>query len=118
MAATYDVTLVGGPCNGETVTVSAAELNAGRATCKGNLYLYLPDTHDPWLFQYAPDKAKGVPPGDVFGGSTVAASFPGIFGGWQDLRQSINVRLPAALRKARTSDEAALRALSRLHRIG
>jgi hypothetical protein len=97
---TYTVLLVGGPCDRRYVALKAAALSAGKATCKGAEYLYAPDTHDPWIFQYAPDKAAGKPVGDIFGANTIQSGERQVYAAWSRLMHSLAFYVPA--QEART----------------
>lgn len=63
MPTSYDVLLVGGPCDGRTVHLAADQLSSGMTSCGGRVYRYAPDTSNPWIFQLASDQEKGVPVG-------------------------------------------------------
>ena len=113
MAAPYTVRLINGPCSGQRKTLTPDEFAAGETTCKGAVYVYdgvtRPSGQLPH-FTYRP----GAPPPPSTGGNLTA---PRAHGGWQDLRRSINHKLPRSLNRAGSLTRAALRATSGGRRV-
>jgi hypothetical protein len=79
MAKTYDVELVGGPCDGRTVQLTGDQLSSGMTSCDGRVYTYAPDTHDPPIFQLAADAEKNVPVGAHLSPRASLAALGGLF---------------------------------------
>lgn len=105
-----DAYLVGGPCDGTTHTITAAEADQGEIVCKGGLYKnpYTGQHHNGDLvFKYA-GKANTT------GGAIKAAK---AHHGWADVRKSVNHHMPAALRKSQHNTQAALRSLHRGRKV-
>lgn len=90
----YPVKLAGGPCGGRTLQLSGDQLNAGWAMCQGRLYLYAPDTVSPYIFQFAPDQAKGKPVAPSYTTSDVFTAF-------HSLMYTLGHRVPAGVTRIR-----------------
>lgn len=102
--------LEGGPCDGVTRKITAAESDSGTIDCKGGEYLN--------------DNGKQRPNGDIIfkyngpvasSGNAVKAARA--HGGWADLRHSLNHDWPRAMRAAERNQRAALRSLSHSRKV-
>jgi hypothetical protein len=104
------VYLKGGPCGGTTRNLTPAEADTGELVCKKSIYRN-PETGahhgGAIVFDYAGDAPTA--------GGTL--STPHTHKGWQDMRHSINVNLPKALRHSQHTTSAALRALGRARKV-
>lgn len=108
------VALVGGPCDGETKTVSDATVRSGHLTCKGTLYEKTDVIHVGDLITFATlDAISGVSTGKGTGGNIASHTHKG----WEDVRRSINHRLPETLRQSHALTSAALRSLSHSRKV-
>lgn len=102
--------LSGGPCDGKIGQISPSIAQSGEVTCKQHVY----KRGDPVVVTGGhvvfKDTGRVQPPPET---ATAAHTHHG----WHDLRVSINHNLPAALRKAKKSQAAALRSLARGRKV-
>ena len=111
--ATHRVLLVGGPCDGQTKTISDSDWNNGETTCKGAVYVFdgvnrLPHHLD--HFTYRPGAPQPPPgPGEV--------RAPHALNAWADLRGVMNRELPTTLRQVGGLNRATRNLLAKKHRV-
>lgn len=102
--------LKGGPCDGKKGQLTGAIATAGQLTCQNHIYkveLPVQLVSGREVFLDAGPVPKPPPP------STAAHTHHG----WQDVRHSVNHNMPAALRAAKQSTDAALRSLGRGRKV-
>jgi len=112
VATTYKALLVDGPCDQKVKKISAAAFHAGYTTCSGQTYIktdsFLRGSGE-WVFEYQ----KGASTGSA--GDYVVP--PRTHQGWNQLRHTLNTVMPTALHQSRAGTAAALRTLSKLHKV-
>jgi hypothetical protein len=104
--------LQGGPCDGTTRTVTAAELDANLLLCKGGNYANIPphdhhDGHPVWI--YIGRNPTDKPPPKLKATQAL--------GGWAALRKSINRGMPAALTYSQHVTSKSLHTLARARKV-
>jgi hypothetical protein len=102
--------LKGGPCAGNTGTLTPADDQTGEIVCKNHVY----KRGNPAVVQGGREvftDSGVVPP------PKKSDNAPKTHKGWNDLRHSLNHNMPAALRSADRSTGAALRNLSRGRKV-
>jgi hypothetical protein len=111
-----DAFLKGGPCDGKTVSLTAAEADTGEIVCGGHLYRN-PETgarHNGAIIFNDTGTAPG--PGGV-GGVTGGETATHAHKGWNDIQRSVNRNLPTAVSHMARLNRAALRALPRRRKV-
>jgi hypothetical protein len=101
------VHLQGGPCDGRYVSVSDTLLAQGYLTCQGVTYQ---------IEGQAPGIYVGVPQTAGTGGA-LQDLVPDVYAGFYDLRRALTKKLRPALANAQRSNQIALHALPRIHRV-
>lgn len=117
MATTYRARLVGGPCAGQTKTLTQAEWDAGETTCKGSVYVFDGIKRPAGQLARFTVRVGAPPPPPPGGGVSGAGVAPQAYQGWGGLRRSLNQELPAALRAINRNQHAALRELAHRRRV-
>lgn len=105
--------LSGGPCDGKTQKITAAESDSATITCGGGVYQNLSGKTRPngdIIFTY---QGK-VPPS---GGGSQNIHAPQAHNGWHALRKAVNQHGPAALTYSQHLGEVSLRQLSRMRKV-
>ena len=100
----------GGPCDGQTVDRSPVFQNGGIIVCGGGSYQADGMTANPVVARYIAPPATAA--------DQLAQYFPSTLRAWDDLRRSINRRLPAAIRAANEANRAATKLLGTLAKRG
>lgn len=96
-----------GPCEFQTVPISQADLTRRKTECGGAEYNVV-------------FVGRGGIAGYVVGGTGAGSgsqAAPDVFAGFHDLQRALSLKLRPALDRARASNQLALRALPRIHKV-
>ena len=107
------VYLYGGKCNGTDKTLTQAEFDSGKTTCKGQTYKH--DKTDFPNFELPVFRWVGSPPPNAPPPKTLKA--PQAQRGWKDMQRSVNRKMPNALHQSQRLRKTALRQLSRARKV-